>query len=281
MSQVTGRKTEKITFNLRDRGRKYTGQDRSNVDIQAWINTINSPESQEMISTRSLFGYYGHFIRHKWGINPPETVLVEGKLLTLTPAVRTIYMKADQDGNVTHQQEFMKNPEGEKAMDIYRSNAGGFSAVTDFIVGSNGMVKPTVNGGMDFVLQANYATNSSSTGLLVDSVAKPIDPEFEFLHMYDSIHGTNHLYEVLDKYRCLSQQQAEKLIEHDIQKAERARLYAERHQLQTDSALCQTIPMDEYLRQNRMFDNAQVFQEQEKEPEVTIPVVRKGFFGWF
>ena len=72
-------KTEILKYNLHDRGRKYTGQDRSNVDVSAMIQRINSPDTQELVSTGGLFGYYGHQIRQRFGMMPPETAMIDGK----------------------------------------------------------------------------------------------------------------------------------------------------------------------------------------------------------
>lgn len=48
------RKTKVLSYNLHDRCRKFTGVDRSNVDVDAMVNLINSDHVQEMVATNSL-----------------------------------------------------------------------------------------------------------------------------------------------------------------------------------------------------------------------------------
>ncbi|ESK56324.1 hypothetical protein [Acinetobacter tjernbergiae] len=62
----TGRKTKRITYNL-ERGRLYLGKDRGNVDMNEMIRQINSPKVQEMVKTKTLYGYNGHEIRKRYG----------------------------------------------------------------------------------------------------------------------------------------------------------------------------------------------------------------------
>lgn len=49
--------TPLITFNLNERGRQWTGQDCSNVDINAWVNLINSLTTQEAVRLGDMVGY--------------------------------------------------------------------------------------------------------------------------------------------------------------------------------------------------------------------------------
>ncbi|TLT99097.1 hypothetical protein FD904_20290, partial [Acinetobacter baumannii] len=75
------RKTKVLSYNLHDRCRKFTGVDRSNVDVDAMVNLINSDHVQEMVATNSLQGFYGHQIRQRYGMVPPETVIIKGKVV--------------------------------------------------------------------------------------------------------------------------------------------------------------------------------------------------------
>jgi len=190
---MAGRKTKTIQFNLADTGRKFSGQSRSNVNLKAWIDLINSPHTQEMVSTGSILGYYGHQIRMLLGTHPPETAFIGGKQISISPAVRTIEIKADDQGNVTHRQEFLETAEGEFAMDKYKAKIGGFSAAHDYVT-EGGMIMPVSYAGMDYVLQPNYINNIGD-GALMDSIAGNdfvrSTLELSVLDMYDSIHQTN------------------------------------------------------------------------------------------
>lgn len=128
------RTTKLITYNIKERGRKYTGTDRSNVNVQSMVDAINSPATQELVKTGDLYGYYGHEIRQLYGMNPPDTFITDdGREIRISPAVRTIELRADQEGNVSHRQEFFTNEAGEYAYHQYKAKIGGFSTAVSFI----------------------------------------------------------------------------------------------------------------------------------------------------
>jgi len=136
-----------------------TGKDRSNVDAQSMIHKINSAEVQEFVKNGQLIGYYGHQIRQRYGMNPPETVMIGDKIIRLEPAIRTIYLRADPDGNVTHKTEFLENDAGNHAMRQYMANVGGFSTACDYFVQPGGILVPRNFAGYDYVLQPNFVDN--------------------------------------------------------------------------------------------------------------------------
>jgi len=109
------RKTNTLKYDLKKRGRTVTGQDRSNVDMQAMVEQINSAKTQELVNTGSLIGFYGHQIRQRFGMFPPETAIIDGKVVRLEPAFKTKSIKAYPDGTVEHQHEFLDNESGEFA----------------------------------------------------------------------------------------------------------------------------------------------------------------------
>ena len=281
----TARKTREITFNLKDRGRKHTGQDRTNVDYKKWIDLINSPATQEMIATGSMLGYYGHQIRIAWGLNPPETVLVGDKLITISPAIRTISLSSDEDGNVTHREEFLETPEGEFALAQYRAKVGGFSAAHDYNT-INGVVIPTEVCGMDYVLQPNYATNIGD-GQLLDSVAGngliKAALEESIAAMYDGIHSMNYGMHLKDENLMRAIQAENALMAERAKKEKYVELQAKKEQKLLDSALCQTMDIDEYFKQGRAFENARVVTSIEpsdnENNQQTAP--KGGMFGFF
>lgn len=169
------RKTKVLSYNLHDRCRKYTGVDRSNVDVGAMINLINSDHVQEMVSTNSLQGFYGHQIRQRYGMVPPETIPIKGKLVYLAPALKTIHLRASEDGTVEHQEMFFDNEPGEFALKQYAAQAGGFSTAVNY-KNIGGRLIPTGFFGFDFVAQPNYASNVGD-GQLFDGLFLPEEPE--------------------------------------------------------------------------------------------------------
>lgn len=169
------RKTKVLSYNLHYRCRKYTGVDRSNVDVDAMVNLINSDHVQEMVATNSLQGFYGHQIRQRYGMVPPETVPIKGKLVYLAPALKTIHLSASQDGTVEHQEEFFDNEPGELALRQYAAQAGGFSTAVNY-KRIGGRLIPTGFFGFDYVSQPNYASNVGD-GQLFDGLFVPEEPE--------------------------------------------------------------------------------------------------------
>lgn len=276
-----GRKTKEITFSLKDRGRVHTGTNRTDVDIQTWINIINSPKTQEMIATGGMLGYYGHQLRILFGLHVPETAIVGDKQISISPATRTIMMKCDQDGNVTHRQEFLDTPEGEHALQKYRAKIGGFSAVNDF-TRINGTVFVTEALGFDYVLQPNYANNIGD-GVLLDSVQGDIvraNAELSILEMYDSIHSGNHMRMLLDDASMQSAQLENSILEAQAEKEKRQRLQQQREEKMLDSVLCPTVDLAEYMSQGKRFMDSAVVTDMEPKKENPVKAVG-GAGGWF
>src|SRR5258708_18352055 len=146
-------KTEIIRYNLTERGRTYRGKERS-FDIPRIVAAINSGACQEKVKHRDMLGYYGHWPRVKFGMNPAEGGVVDGKAVRVEPAIVTTYLKALDDGTVEHQEEFLDNDAGKLAYNLYKSKAGGFSSAIDEFRRSG----PEFYG-FDYVLEPNYSTN--------------------------------------------------------------------------------------------------------------------------
>jgi hypothetical protein len=167
-----GKKTGKITYNVRERGRKFIGQDR-NLDCRALAALINGNEIQERVKNRDLRGFYGHVVRAKYGFEPAETVFddVSGKPVFIEPALVTTHLSADEDGNVTHEAEFLDTESGELAARLFDSRQGGFSSAI-FAKPIGGRDVPILFGGFDYVAEPNYTTNR---GYMLDSTGGAFD----------------------------------------------------------------------------------------------------------
>lgn len=151
-------KTAIISYNLNDRGRQYRGRDR-HYDIAAIVRAINSPACQEKVHNRDMLGYYGHWPRVKFGLDPVEGALEKGRPAIVEPALVTTFLEADSDGTVRHQAEFLETDSGKIAQKLFESKTGGFSSAID-------ERRPTFYG-FDYVLEPNYTTNR---GYTLDSV---------------------------------------------------------------------------------------------------------------
>ncbi|MCM1128964.1 MAG: hypothetical protein NC211_03670 [Alistipes senegalensis] len=146
--------TKVIKYNLKERGREYRGKER-HFNIKAICDAINGPECQERVKSRDMLGYYGHWPRVKFGMNPAEGGLEKGRPAIAEPALVTTYLKAYPDGTIEHQAEFLNNDPGNVAAKLYAGRVGGFSsAITQ---------TPPCFYGFDYVLEPNYSTNRGYT----------------------------------------------------------------------------------------------------------------------
>lgn len=175
--------TDPITYNVRERGRQHRGQDR-NFDTRALAALINGPEVQEKVKHGDMLGYFGHFPRTKFGIEPRESAILDGKVITLPVAIRTVELSADDDGNITHRAEFLDSNEGRLAQRLYQSKAGGFSSAITPVPGTSPVI-PKGFYGFDYVYEPNYTTNRGHA-VVLDGVEVPIDEQNEVLAMLDA-----------------------------------------------------------------------------------------------
>jgi hypothetical protein len=159
-----GSKTGKITYNVHERGRQYVGKDRS-FNLGALAALVNGNEVQERVRNRDLNGFYGHWIRMKFGLNPPESIVFDGKVVNIEPALVTTYLAADGQGNITHEAEFLDTDAGSIAERLYHSKQGGFSSAIHTAPNVRPSL-PTIFAGFDYVYEPNYTTNR---GYMFDS----------------------------------------------------------------------------------------------------------------
>lgn len=188
-----------ITYNLKERGRRFRGKER-NFNIRAIVNAINSPACQERVKNRDMLGYYGHWPRIKFGLNPAEGGLEGGKPAFVEPALVTTLLRASLDGTLEHQAEFLGTTAGQVAAKLFNSRTGGFSSAIDELV-------PEFFG-FDYVLEPNYSTNRGYTlddvrGMTLDDIEAAIYDENArgLMRLLDSAHAerdqANHVIERL------------------------------------------------------------------------------------
>lgn len=158
-------KTGLITFDAKDRAREHRGEKR-NYDTVTLAKIINGPEVQERVRNRDLHGYFGHYPRVKFGVEPPESVIVNGKLVLLDSAFVTTHLVAHEDGTIEHEAETLENTPGRAVADHFQSKVGGFSGVIRSRP-KNGYDQPVSFHGFDFVREPNFSKNRPYT--LLDS----------------------------------------------------------------------------------------------------------------
>lgn len=167
----------------------------------------------------------------------------------------------------------------------YRAKIGGFSAAHDHIT-VGGITIPTEYCGMDYVLQPNYATNVGD-GALLDGVHGGMVKaalEQSVLAMYDGIMGTNFAMHIADENLMRAIEAENKLLAIQAEKEKRIELQRKKADDMLDSALCPTMDIEEYFRQGRAFDHAEVVSSLEPEDEKDNkpePRTVGGLFNWF
>lgn len=293
---MPSRVTKAITYSLKDRGYKIAGKDRSDVDVAAMVAKLNSLAVQEVIAKGALYGFYGHEIRQRFGMIPPETATLEGRLIRLEPACRTVELSATKDGMVTHKQEFLENDAGEHAYQNYKGRVGGFSIASNYKPTSNGMLAPSQFGGFDYTRQPNFATNTSyglfDSAFVEDdelnaNIAAVITPylDREIVAIYDSIARESELHQHLN----MSLDRVVELEKQNQQLRMRAAAKLRRQKevqiAMFDNAICPTIPFDEAVARANAFltkkisDRYEGEKKQENEPSLIGRTFGKLFGG--
>lgn len=163
-----GKRTGVIRYNLNDIKRSFTGQKRE-IDIDAAMRLFNGAALQESIQKGDVYGYIGHQYREKYGLDVPETVMVDGVSVVLEPCVRTIHLKCYPTGDVEHEQEFLDTAPGRVGMRLWDSKAYGFSSAI-FAPEESGLRVPKGYFGMDLVRAPNY-DNNRGYAVMLDSVS--------------------------------------------------------------------------------------------------------------
>lgn len=207
--------TDIIRYNVNERGRKYRGQDR-NFDLRVLAALVNSPAVQERVRNRDMLGYYGHWQRMRFGMNPPETVIVDGKSVNIEPAIVTTYLRALPDGTIEHKTEFLETASGKVAARLNKSRTGGFSSAIDATARGNQHVASTFNG-FDYVLEPNYTTNRT---YLFDGVQGAADGsifDFVMADHYQSTERMAALYDGLQGDHMRLVQTVQRLMEENEQ----------------------------------------------------------------
>lgn len=162
-----GSRTGVIQYSAADRGRKFRGQER-NFDTAVLASIINGGEVQERVSHGDMLGYYGHWPRVEFGMNPAEGGIKQGRVVAVEPAIRVRSLSADASGLISHDTEFLDTPTGKAAERLYHSKAGGFSSAIDISRRGDKSV-PTGFYGFDYVLEPNFTKNR---GYALDGVSE-------------------------------------------------------------------------------------------------------------
>lgn len=193
---MASKKSGVIKYNVRDRGRKHRGQDR-NFDTAALATLINGGAVQEKVKHRDMVGYFGHWPRIKFGMNPSEGGIIGGKAVAIEPAIVTTYLKAYSDGTIEHETEFLDTATGKMAKRLFDSQSGGFSSAIDTRRVADKQM-PTGFYGFDYVLEPNFTQNRGYAvaldGVMDDETVMDAVAEYQFMfdtvnRMFDDLQG--------------------------------------------------------------------------------------------
>lgn len=272
------KKTRTITYNLADRGRAHNGVDRSDLDIRSAVNRINAPDVQELVSSGDLYGYYGHELRARFGMNPPDVWVnpQTGENIRIEPALRTIELSADSDGNVTTRHEFLDTDSGKYSQRLYANNAGGFSSAMMRRMNEAGKYEVTGFAGFDYVRQPNYNTNrgdgmfdslfwiEDAEEMAFDGMAN-VTPEraalmaaleTAIIHQYDSMATAIHSDMMISHYQKEALSAQDLFIARQNQLANvKARQQARKEEIY-DSLICPSVSFKEVAAQWDSFNHS-------------------------
>lgn len=183
-----GLKTGVIKYNLAERMRKHRGVDR-NFDMASAERLLNGPAVQERIKHGDMTGYFGHWPRVQFGLDPKEGGFVDGKQVSLEPCLRTTYLRAYPDGTVEHEVEFLDTDSGKIGARIWSSKAYGFSSAID--TKRLGSVQVPIGFfGFDLVKEPNFSANRG--------YAVALDGVFDSEDVLDAVSERNAMFEAMN-----------------------------------------------------------------------------------
>jgi hypothetical protein len=156
----------------------------------------------------------------KFGMEPQEGAILDGKAVVLPVALRTVELSAKPDGTITHRAEFLDTEAGQVAAQLYASPRPAASPAPSTPMPRTNPAIARGFHGFDYVLEPNYSTNRGHRVLLdsanpevaamldglLDQAAREQD---ELVTMFDGLH-TQHL-EALTALEHAAQQNEELL----------------------------------------------------------------------
>lgn len=161
------------TFNIFNDGRQHTNPAPQSYILKSVQSVAADLKTVERIKLREAVGYFSHRARElSKKLMPSEKEIIEqdGKtvVMDVLPAINCIHFSCDDQGNVTHTEEFLDNDEGRKAYDLYKSGIGGFSWA---LGGSNGTGKGFSSvakrfAGFDYVYNPNFIPTARQDAIL-------------------------------------------------------------------------------------------------------------------
>lgn len=266
------KKTRLITYNLSDRGRsKDVGTDRSDVSVQSMVDNINSSRTQELVNSGDMYGYYGHEIRARFGMNPPDVWInpKTNESIRIEPAIRTIKLSANSNGDVTTQHEFLDTDSGKYSERLYANKVGGFSSAVMRKRGAGGLYDVTSFNGYDVVRQPNYHTNRGD-GMFDALFIEQEEGEFAFdsmasmtphqsmiksaletaiMHQYDSMLTAIQSDAMINHYQNEVVAAQEEAINRELRLNKLRASRQSRKEAIFDSLICPSVPFSEITAQ--------------------------------
>lgn len=147
------RKSRVIKYNLMDSYLRLPQFTFVNASCRAkeLAHIINSKEVKKHVLSGKVLGYLEHTIRLKYGTPPPKTIMKHGKHIKLVPAIKLLWIKAKENGEVTYQVAFLNNKWGRQAYSLYKKNIGRFGCSMEATQTPIGITKFLAFYGFDYV----------------------------------------------------------------------------------------------------------------------------------
>ncbi|MCG6387472.1 head processing protein [Vibrio fluvialis] len=146
-------------FSLFNHGRKIGANKRKYI-VNAVQQLLQSEQVQEDLRVGELFGYWGHAPRQRAGklsIGETEVIVINGKPVVVEniPSNVTVAINCDDNGIVSHTEEFLETESGRIARSLWNSKRGGWSWATGGRDSASSAVATSFHG-VDYVLKPNY-----------------------------------------------------------------------------------------------------------------------------
>lgn len=211
MRQLKTLKAVTDSFSLFNDGRQLSANKRNYI-VRAVQSMLASQRTQELLRVGEAYGYYGHQPRQrakKLDIGETEVIMVQGKPVVVenVPSNRTKSITCDDNGVVTHTEEFFDTPTGRIALSLWESGAGGWSWATGGRDTPQASLTTSFHG-MDYVLQPNYLSldhpsmmleSANASDMIFESLQKHGGFEYDdAMAISDSIQNASQLPDTVD-----------------------------------------------------------------------------------
>ncbi|EGR1298295.1 head processing protein [Vibrio alginolyticus] len=188
-------------FSLFNHGRRIGANKRKYI-VQAVQKLFDTEEVKEALRLGEAYGYYGHAPRQRAGklsLGETEVININNKPVVVEniPSNRTIMIACDNDGIVSHTEEFLETETGRIARSLHQSKAGGWSWATGGHDSASNAIATSFHG-VDYVLHPNYLS-LDHPAMMLESVEQKNEMLLESLQSVGGF-DTNSAANIVDSF---------------------------------------------------------------------------------